>query len=808
MARLRVERTYIAMIAGTGLAAALHSPGCMEAMQQSWPRWGEAAWNGVTAFCYLGIYTTLVWTLLRLRRGPKLPRLRWLLDWMIAFVISDGATRLARIAAIWLPLRQVELALRVGSVLVGVGLALYLWSAVPHLVETLEEFLAVLAKRQKEAATRTLEAREAAEAANAALAESDARFRLMVEGIKDHAIYTVDPQGMVTSWNRGAQRLMGYTEQEIVGQHFTRMMTPELVMTGEAEVIHARATELRQSEDEGWRLRASGERFWARVSKSALLDEQDQIRGFVVIVHDLTQHRRAERAVREQALRIKAFVESANDGVITIDARGIIDSYNPACERIFGYSAAEAMGKNIKMLMPEPYYSEHDDYLDRYAKTGVRQIIGTAGREVSGRRKNGSTFPMDISISEFRLEDGQHYSGIIRDITELKRVEEALEENRTHRLKMQERFLSHVSHELRTPLTAIYFFVSNVVDGLFGDLTPDQQEQLRLTLENTRQLKDMVSDLLDITRIDTHKLAISSQPSNPARLVLEVLSTCRKNAGEAQVELVSQLEGRLPFVWADPSRVRQILTNLIENAIKFTPPGGRVTVGNQPFHEGDELLCLKVADTGCGIRREDQERIFDRLAQAENANENSRRGLGLGLFLCRELVTRHGGRIWVESEPGAGSTFFFTLPAFSLQQWCERALEQRDGETIQITLLALDLCTHGEAITGELLHDCKRMAERCIHPGQDVLLPITGRERETRPTIFIAACAGAQGIAIIESRIRREFTGAANLAGITVSITATPVHVTQEAAREQQTAEVTAQIEKLIDAHLVVRKEN
>lgn len=770
---------------------------------------GDTFWHLVAAVCYVGIYSMLVWTLLRLRRSPAIPQLRWTLAWMAAYFFADGVTRLTRIAMQWLPVRPAEPLLRMASVTIGVGLAIYLWVTAPGLLSSLEDFLETIA-RQLEASTRTEAAESMADAAHAALAESDARFRLMVEGIKDHALYTIDPRGVVTSWNRGAQRLMGFSEQEIVGHHFTKMVAPELVSSGEAESMLHRAIEMRLSEDEGWRMRANGERFWARVSKTALLGEDDEVRGFVVIVHDLTLTRQHEREAREQALRVQAFVDSATDGVITIDAAGIIDSYNPACVRIFGYTAAEALGQNIKLLMPEPYHGEHDGYLARYAVTGVKQIMG-GGREVSGRRKDGSVFPMDLSVSEFQFEDGRHYSGIVRDITEQKKVAAALEENRVSRMQMQERFLSHVSHELRTPLTAIYFFVSNVLDGLFGDLTPDQREQLRLTLENTKQLKDMVSDLLDITRIDTHKLSIASQPSNPIRLVLEVLSTCRKGANEAGVELASEIDGRLPFVWADPSRVRQILTNLIENAIKFTPEGGKVTVSNGPYIEGDEFMAIRVTDNGCGISAEDREKIFDRLAQVKSSSEASRRGLGLGLFICRELVTRHGGRIWVESELGKGSTFAFTLPAFSLRQWCDRVLTT-EGK-VEITLLALDLRPQAEgygdreAMSNDLLHESKRALERCIHPGQDVLLPMAGREHEPVPTIFVAVCAGAQGVSIIENRIRREFSNTAKLAGIRVVLTAIPVDVTQGASRDQQTAEITAQIEKQIDAHLV-RKES
>ncbi|MFT4113931.1 PAS domain S-box protein [Silvibacterium sp.] len=753
----------------------------------------------VLVLCYAAMFGALVWMMLRLGQSPAMARYRWTASWVAALLLSEGALRLTQAASQWVPLGYLEVTLRVAATMVATAAAVYFVMAAPRLAGLLRRIAHPTgdqAERRMNAAIQETE--QIAEA----LAESDTRFRLLVEGIRDYAVYTVDPAGVITTWNRGAERLLGYKEQEILGAHFSRLLTAEENAAGVPEQLIARARECRYTEDEGWRVHADGTRFWARVVKTALLDDCGQLRGFVVIVHDMTLTRNAERQALEQGVRLKALVETTADGVVTIDHMGVIDGFNPACERLFGYPADEVIGRNVKMLMPEPFQSQHDRYLSRYAETGKGGIIGTSGREVRGLRKDGTEFPMDLAVGAFLLDGTWHYSGIVRDLTEKKKLEQDLRESLQNRVRTQERFLSHVSHELRTPLTAIYFFVSNVLDGIFGDLTTDQRDQLQLTLENTKQLKEMVSDLLDITRIDSHKLTISSQPSNPARLVLEVISTCRKNANEAEVKLSSELSGRLPFVWADPSRVRQVLTNLIENAVKFTPPGGTVTVGNEPFQEGDERLCLKVSDTGCGIKPADKERIFDRLAQAQGANEASRKGLGLGLFISRELVMRHGGRIWVESDPGVGSTFFFTLPAFSLQQWCERVLSQSEREPNQITLIAVDLGTHGEGMSGEMLHDCKRTVERCIHPGQDVLLPIAGREQETMPTIFIAARAGTQGVAIIESRITREFSSSLKLEGIQLGITASSVDITQGASREEQTAEVTAQIEKLIDAHL------
>ena len=228
-----------------------------------------------------------------------------------------------------------------------------------------------------------------------------------------------------------------------------------------------------------------------------------------------------------------------------------------------------------------------------------------------------------------------------------------MEEVRQERERLQERFLSHVSHELRTPLTAIFFFITNVLDGIFGEVPPEQREQLSLALDNVMQLKDMVSDLLDITRVETNKLALASRPANLVRLIAEVLNTCRADAEGKGISLRCELIPDLPLAWVDPARVRQILTNLLDNGIKFTPEGGTLIVRGENFSDDSDFVLLSISDTGCGISPDNCKIIFDRLAQVKSSAETSRHGLGLGLFITKELVSRHGGRIWSNQDASA-----------------------------------------------------------------------------------------------------------------------------------------------------------
>ncbi len=426
------------------------------------------------------------------------------------------------------------------------------------------------------------------------LAETSALFRLLVEGVKDHALFTIDRKGQITSWNLGAERLLGYAEQEIMGRDISSFLTAEERERGLTRTLLGEALEQGRAEERGWCLSAVGRLFYAN-------------------------------------LFITSLSSAGQD---------------------FGFAVA------------------------------------------------------------------------VQDVTARRNIEIAQEEVRQERSRLGERFLSHVSHELRTPLTAAYFFISNVLDGLFGALAPEQHEHLSLGLDNLTQIKGMVSDLLDITRSETHKLTIAPQRVSPVTLSAEAVSTCGRNPEIAGVRMVSAVRADLPRLWADPVRVRQILINLIDNGIKFTPPGGTVTVDCARCEDG-RFLRFSVADTGCGISPDHVELVFDRLAQVEGGVESSRSGLGLGLFIARELVELHGGRIWVESQLGQGSTFFFTLPLFSLALLCTPLLSA-PGAVAPLALITVQVSAVEGRIQAEVLPEIRRLLAESLRNTQGVLLPAMG----------------------------------------------------------------------------------
>jgi signal transduction histidine kinase len=248
---------------------------------------------------------------------------------------------------------------------------------------------------------------------------------------------------------------------------------------------------------------------------------------------------------------------------------------------------------------------------------------------------------------------------------------------RREQLEIRDRFLSHVSHELRSPLAASDILLSTLLDGVVGDLSPDQRERLEMVLINLRQLRDMVSDLLEVTRTGSSQPTIRPQAVSLGKLIRDTAGMVK--ASSDKVILLDETPNYLPPVFADAKRVRQILTNLFDNAIKFTPKNGTVRVRAYPLAGDANFLCVEVADTGRGISPEARGRVFERLYRELRPGESREKGLGLGLYICQQLVSAHGGRIWVESDLGHGSRFFFTLPV-----WTVRTTEGRKPERIAV----------------------------------------------------------------------------------------------------------------------------
>jgi signal transduction histidine kinase len=365
-------------------------------------------------------------------------------------------------------------------------------------------------------------------------------------------------------------------------------------------------------------------------------------------------------------------------------------------------------------------------------------------------------------IDESLLVRSMHYS------IERKRLLIELTQSQQNELQVKNQFISYVSHELRSPLTALYQFITILLDGIAGEISSEQREYLEISLSKIKELQSMVGDLREATRAQTGRLKLELKKVSLSELIDETLRTFEVRAKERGIQLSCYVQDDLPTVYADPERVIQILSNLIDNAIKFTPEAGTVSVETQLFTKDQNFACVSVADTGHGIAPEDQGKIFEYQFQVKTGQKAPSAGLGLGLYICRELALGHGGEIWVESEPGHGSTFFITLPVFTLQRQLASILSADNLKKGSIAIISIEL-SHTDK--GELskkdepaIKKAFGIVQSCIRTDTDVMLPLDMTTSGTPVTtaikkLFVVASADRSGGQIIVKRIRKQLRG-------------------------------------------------
>lgn len=367
------------------------------------------------------------------------------------------------------------------------------------------------------------------------------------------------------------------------------------------------------------------------------------------ILEESNERRRAEEALNDREARTRVIVDTVLEGIITIDDSGVIETVNPAACRTFGYESDEVIGKNVSMLMPEPFRGAHDGYIRNYLATGKAKIIGI-GREVLGQHKDGSTFPMELSVAPMTVADRKMFTGVVRDITERKRIDE-----------MKNEFVSTVSHELRTPLTSIKGSLGLLRGGLVADLPDKAKRMIDIAYQNSDRLVRLINDILDVEKIEAGMMKYEIVPVKAGELLAVAVETNRGFGDEHGVSIT--LDEPLPDVTvkADRDRMMQVLANLLSNAIKYSPEGGAVSVSATLK---DQVLRVSVADRGPGIPEKFHESLFAKFAQADSSDTREKGGSGLGLAISKAIVEQHGGSIGFETEIGKGTTFHFDLPVW------------------------------------------------------------------------------------------------------------------------------------------------
>ena len=481
---------------------------------------------------------------------------------------------------------------------------------------------------------------------------------LLIDGARGHAIYMLDPAGRVTIWNKGAERLKGWTEGEVVGRHTALFYPADAIAAGTPDADLAIASAEGRLDKEDWRVRKDGSEFLASVAITALHDDSGALRGFAKIVSDVTDQRATERALRSSESHLRSILRTVPDAMIVIDERGAILSFSAAAQRLFGYAESELVGANVCCLMPEPDRSRHDGYIARYLATGERRIIGI-GRVVFAARKDGSTFPMELSIGEATGDEQRLFTGFIRDITERRRTEaqlESLQSELIHisRISAMGTMASTLAHELNQPLTAVANYVEAVRDML-ADPDPDEMAMIREALDDTAREALRAGHIVRRLRDFVSRGEVEKTVENLPALINEAAILGLIGAREKGVEPRFDLDPYASPVLVDKIQIQQVLINLIRNAVEAMAdsPERRLTVASR----NDQPGCVRVtvADTGPGVAPHVAEQLFTAFVSTKSE------GMGLGLSICRTIVEANGGRIWMEPRPDGGSEFHFTL---------------------------------------------------------------------------------------------------------------------------------------------------
>jgi PAS domain S-box-containing protein len=490
-------------------------------------------------------------------------------------------------------------------------------------------------------------ARQDGQPANAAL-EALAR-------ISPAALIGLDSANQVDLWSDSASELFGWTKTEVIGKPL-----PSTISFGA-----------------DWRKTDSPLTLFAGTKGGRSVEVQLQgiarsDGGWMLMASDLTEITRSQKEAR---LRLKAesrfreLLEAAPDAIIEVESDGKIILINAAAEEIFGYAREELLGQAVELLIPEKGRSNHYSHRAGYWANPVTRPMGF-GMTLLARRKDGSEFPVEISLSPVQTDDGFRVTAIIRDVSAKKKAEEEIraankqlelqnrELDRANRLKSE--FLASMSHELRTPLHTIIGFTELLNEELEGPLNEKQKRFLNHVYQDSQHLLELINDILDLSKVEAGQLKLHPEVFDARVAITEAVNAIRAVAETRGVTVEVHLAGEA-FVNADKTRFREILNNLLSNAVKFTPEGGAVWVETAPAPEGMVGFC--VADTGVGIAQEDHEAVFDKFRQVGSTTRGVREGTGLGLAIVKSFVEMHGGTISLESDAGKGSRFTFTVPA-------------------------------------------------------------------------------------------------------------------------------------------------
>lgn len=494
--------------------------------------------------------------------------------------------------------------------------------------------------------------------------DRDHLLAMYVAGDTQRAKFVIDPTGLILTWNAGARSLFGYTRDEIVGHPLARLYTPAENAAHKPQDDLAIAEAMGRVKNEGWRARRDNSAFIADVSLAALRDDAGVLLGFGSTIEDITDRKAAQTALAHSELHFRSILATVPDAMIVIDEEGKIVSFSLAAERLFGYQEAEVVGKNISLLMPEGSQSRHDGYLAHYRQTGERRIIGIGRVEVA-KRRDGSEFPIELSVGEACMGGHRLFTGFIRDMTEKQRAELRLKELQSElihvsRVSAMGTMASTLAHELNQPLTTI----ANYMEAT-QDLLSNQAVDVDLLLEAA---SESASEALRagaiVRRLRAYVARTDSDKSIEAleKLFDEAARLAFPGVRPRGARIVIQVARSASHALVDRIQIQQVLVNLLRNAIEAVEGCDNRDIIIRTYPSADSMVLVEVVDRGPGIAPN----ILSRIFEAFNSSKTS--GMGLGLSICRTIIEAHGGRIGAKANPIGGSIIWFTIPSGTITE--------------------------------------------------------------------------------------------------------------------------------------------